>query len=111
MRPLPKESQSAQHVRGPCYYFVLVPPDGGVEDALALVLGCTRLFQRLYTVLSVVLQVSHGRLDWVGGADAAEAAEGEVVVQDKDLFWIVEAFDILTGLGVVGTSENREKCH
>ena len=55
------------------------------------------------------LNLRHGGVDGVGGADAAEAAEGEVVVQDEDLLGVVEALDVLAGLGVVGAPERGQK--
>lgn len=41
------------------------------------------------------------RLDGVTGTAAAQAAQGEVVVQGEDLFGVVEAFDVLSGFGEV----------
>ena len=55
------------------------------------------------------LDLRHGGVDWVGGADTAEAAEREVVVQDEHLLRVVEALDVLAGLGVVGAPEIWEK--
>ena len=53
-------------------------------------------------VLPVVLEVGQARVHREGGADAAQAAQGEVVVEDQRLLRVVETLDILTRLGVVG---------
>ena len=34
-------------------------------------------------------------LDWIGGANAAQACQREVVVKHQSLLWVVETLDIL----------------
>ena len=41
------------------------------------------------------LQMSQIRLDWIGGANAAQACQREVVVKHQSLLWVVETLDIL----------------
>ena len=56
-----------------------------------------------------MLQVRQARVHRVAGADAAQAAQREVVVEDERLLGVVEALDVLTGLCVVGAPAVR-KC-
>ena len=51
-----------------------------------------------------MLQVAQACVHRVRGAHPAQTAEREVVVQDQRLLGVVEALDVLAGLGVVGTS-------
>ena len=51
-----------------------------------------------------MLQVRQARVHRVAGADAAQAAQREVVVEDERLLGVVEALDVLARLGVVGAA-------
>ena len=51
-----------------------------------------------------MLQVRQARVHRVAGADPAQAAQREVVVKDQRLLGVVEALDVLAGLGVVGAA-------
>ena len=84
------------------YHLVLPPPNGGVlhTDALEVVLA--RLLQSVDTIAAIMLQMAEADVDGVGGADTAQAAQREVVVQDQGLLRVVEALHVLTGLRVVG---------
>lgn len=44
------------------------------------------------------MELGVGGFDGVASAAAAQAAEGEVVVEGEDFFGVVEAFDVLAGL-------------
>ena len=63
-----------------------------------------RLLQLVHTVLSVVLQLANRGRHGGGAAPsfrAAEAGDGEVVVEGLDEVGVVEAFDVEEGLRVV----------
>lgn len=96
-----EEAQADEGIRDPPHQRLPVPPYGGVEDGVVLVLRGARLLQGGHAVGSVVLQVRVLGVDGVGGAAAAEAREREVVVQREDAARVVEALDVLAGLGVV----------
>ena len=54
-----------------------------------------------------MLQVGQPRVHREAGADPAQAAKGEVVVEDQSLLRVVETFDVLARLGVVSAPEKR----
>ena len=82
------------------YQRVLELPDRRVHDARLPKL-LTALLQGLDAVGPVVVQLSIRRLDRVRRAAAAQARQGEMVVQCQDLLSVVEALDILSRFGEV----------
>ena len=66
---------------------LLVPPYRRVEDRHVLVSVLAALLEGPNAVCAVVLQVAHRGVHRVGGAGAAEAPKGEVVVQDQHALW------------------------
>ena len=54
-----------------------------------------------------MLQVTQARVHREAGADSAQAAQGEVVMEDQSLLWVVETLDVLAGLGVVSAPVNE----
>lgn len=95
-----KETQRGQRVGHLGYEFSLVPPYGGVHDAVLPELDA-RLLERLDAIRAVVLQVRVRRVDGVRCTPLAEARQREVVVQRERALRVVEALDVLVRLGVV----------
>ncbi len=81
---------------------ILPPPDGGVDHADVLVDVGAALLQSAHAVGAVVLEMADVGRHREGRADAAQAAQREVVVQDECSLGVVKALDVLPGLGVVG---------
>ena len=48
--------------------------------------------------------MSQRGVDWVRCTDTSKATKREVVVEYECFLWVVEALDVLTRFGVVGTS-------
>ena len=51
-----------------------------------------------------MLQVCQGGIHRIRGTDTPQAPQGKVVVEYEGLLRVVEALDVLTRLGVIGTS-------
>ena len=54
-----------------------------------------------------MLQVGQTRVHREAGANSAQAAKGEVIVEDQSLLRVVETFDVLARLCVVSAPENE----
>lgn len=54
-----------------------------------------------------MLEMGQFSVHWVAGADPAQTAQGEVVVEDQSTFRVMETLHILTRLCVVSTSVKK----
>ena len=102
------KSQGPQHKGHSCPNICPPPPNGCVPHGDILELFFANTLEAKRAGITVMMKICNVRCGWECWATTTQAIKRQVVVNKENSVWVVEAFQIISKVVVLGTSVNND---